>query len=158
MSTPSGTVAFLVQLKAIADAAFGATSVVEVTLGPSNSQDDTMQRLWIGITNPDEIAEAATADQEWPYASGNFRREELAAHCLATAWNGDDDFLQAATDAFAQVKVFTDAIVADASLSGAVLMARSAVSQGSLSWGYNPAGGAQAVVAFDVTAMQQFQN
>lgn len=159
MSIASGIPALIDQLVVIANAAFGATSAVQVCDGPSCSQDDTGQQLWIGVANPDNpSSEAASADQEWPYAASVFRREEITVHCMALAWSGDDDFKTIRDQAFAQMAAFAAAIVADPTLSGAVLMGRSIGANVSYSQGFNSQNAPEAVLAFDVTAMQQFQN
>lgn len=158
--TASGIPALIDQLVVIANAAFpDATSPVQVCDGPSCSQEDTGQQLWIGVTNPnDPSSGAASADQQWPYAASAFRREELTVHCMALAWSNDGDFKTIRDQAFAQMAAFSAAIVADPTLSGAVLMGRSIGSNVRFDQGFNQQNAPEAVVAFDVTAMQQFQN
>lgn len=158
MTTASGLPAFIDQLVVVANAAFGSTSAVEVFDGPGVSEDDTGQQLWIGVSDLfGDVAESATGDQDWPYSSSTFRREELTVHCVAKAWAGDDDMKTVRDQVFAQMNAFVAAVVTDATLSGAVLMARSAGRNATLSQGYT-AKGATAVLAFDIAAMNQYQN
>jgi hypothetical protein len=157
MTTAASAIPALIdQLVTVASAAFGTTSPVIVSDGPSVIQDDTGQMLWVGCSDPADIAEAASGEQFWPYVSSQFRRETVTVHCMALAWSGDDDFKTVRDQAFAQVQAFTAAIVSDASFAGTVLWAASAGSNLSLSQGFN-SNGAEARVAFDVTATAQFQ-
>lgn len=159
MTAASAIPALVDALISVALTAFpDATSVVDVMDGPSNSMEDTGQSLWIGSNGDDASTEAATADQVWPYLSSSFRREVLTVHCLALAWNGDDDFKTVRDQAFAQVQAFTAAIVADATLGGAVLECTVPVNRIQLAQGFNSLSGVEARVSFDIQAEQQFQN
>lgn len=157
MTAASGIPQLIDQLVVIGNAAFGATSPVYVSDGPSITQDDTGQMLWIGVSDPDALAEAASANQTFPYTDTTFRRDEVTVHCLALAWAGDDDFKTVRDQAFAQIQAFTAAVVADNSLSGAVNIGTwSAGANVQLLQGFNT-NGVEARVAFDVTATVQFQ-
>lgn len=160
MSTPSGIPALIDQLKAVADVAFPlATSVVQVFDGPGNTADTTGQALHIGISDPTQLSPSADSTQEWPYASGVFRREEISITCLATAWSGDDDMKTLRDQCFAQIAALTTAVVADPTLNSTALMVRAVGANFALSQGYRDSqNNLEANVAFTVTAMQQFQN
>lgn len=159
MSTPSAVPAFIDQLLVIAQATFPlATSVVQVFDGPGNTSDETGQSLHIGCTDPTQLSEAASSSQEFPYASGVFRREEMTIDCISRAWSGDDDMKTLRDLAYSQIATLTTALVADASFSGTVLAGR-AVGSGIALWQGYPDGqnNLEARVPFQVTAMVQFQ-
>lgn len=152
MTTASGLPALIDALVTVANAAFGSASPVEVFDGPGVSQDDTGQQFWVGVTDPTQGEEAAAeSDQTWGPMGAHKRDEEATVHCLALAWSGDDDLKTVRDRAFAQMQAVTDAIVADPSLAGAVLYARSPGSGVSLIQGPTKTG-MEARVGFDVTA------
>jgi len=157
MSTASAIPALIDQLVVIANAAFGASSPVQVFDGPTVSQDDEGQMLWIGVNNSkNEEGESASSTQVAPYASGGFRREELTIHCMALAWSGDDDFKTVRDQVFTQMSTFATAWVADASMSSVVLMVRSVGENVTYTQGPNDSG-VEAQLAFDITALAQYQ-
>jgi hypothetical protein len=160
MTTPASAIPQVIDaLVAIATAAFpDATSLVDVNDGPAFTQEDTGQTLWIGSNGDDASNEAATADQIFPYTNTQFRRDTITVHCVALAWNGDDDFKTVRDQAFAQMQAFTAAVVADNTLSGAVNIGTwSAGSNVSLAQGFNNLGGVEARVSFSINATVQFQ-
>lgn len=145
-------------LLVIANAAFPASSVVDVMDGPESSQEDTGQAFWIGSDGSEEITEGATANQFFPYTNTTFRRDDVTIHCTAQAWSGDDDFKTVRDQAFAQMQAFTAAVVADNTLGGAVNIGTWSVgSEVSLAQGFNSLGGVVAQVGFNVSTTVQFQ-
>ena len=153
MTTASGIPALIDKLVAVGQAAFGASSPVDVRDGPVTTYEDTGQQLWIGAQDPETGSTAAESEQTWgPMSPQHKRDEEVRIHCLALAWAGDDDYKTVRDQVFAQMQAFTDAIAADPSLAGVVLYARSPGSNVSFVQGPNQLGAVEARVGFDVTA------
>lgn len=166
MTSPASAVPALIDaLVATGLAAYPqATSSVQVFDGVGNTDQDTGSQLWIGVqpSTPDDAAglpESAVSQQIWPYSSGTFRRENLAIHCVAQCWTGDSDqaTVKAMRDAvYAIVAVFTAAIVADPTLSGAIWEISEPLGNSAL-FQIQDNNGTLARVSYDIVAMHQFQ-
>ena len=159
MTAATGINGFIDALVAVANATFGASSLVEVVDGPvTPSRDDTGQRLYIGITDPSGVNESASSSQEFQYLSTMFRREELTVHCLATAWAGDDDFKTLRDQCEVQMRAFTAAVLVDGSFSGSIYSPHSIGASVVLAQGPNDGGNPQAELSFEITGFVDFQN
>lgn len=164
MSSASGVPALIDALVALGLAAYPVSGNVQVFDGVGNTDQDTGSQLWIGIqpSSPDDqtgLPESAVSSQIWPYASGTFRREQLAIHCVAQCWTGDSDQATVKTmrDAtYAIVGVFTAAIVADPTLGGSTLQIMEPLGN-SVLFQTQDNNGTLARVSYDIVAEVQFQ-
>lgn len=158
MTTASAVPTLIDALVAVGQAAFpSATSPVIVIDGPGNTAQDLGQFLFIGCPDPDsaDAADSATSDQIWPYTDHVFRRETITVSCGALAWTGDTETGSMKTvrdQVYAILQAFTNAIVADPSLTGAVLMVTGASNLALKQQSDDQ--GLIAYLSFDITAMQ----
>jgi hypothetical protein len=82
---------YLITLFTNAPTLGGATPPVTIFDGPAVTGLDAFLKLYVGLTDPDNIANGepgATSQQTWG-ALGRFgRNEQVTIHCCAEAWSG----------------------------------------------------------------------
>lgn len=164
MSAASGVPALIDALVALGLAAYPVSGNVQVFDGVGNTDQDTGSQLWIGIqpSSPDDqtgLPESAVSSQIWPWASGVFREEHLAVHCVAQCWTGDSDQATVKTmrDAtYAIVNIFTAAIVADPTLGNVVWRIDEPIGN-SVLFQTQDNNGTLARVSYDIVATARFQ-
>jgi hypothetical protein len=68
------------------------TGPVTVFDGPAASRAPAQLALWVGLTDPDNLAAepAADAAQGWAAIGRRGRNQEVTIHCCAQAWSGVD--------------------------------------------------------------------
>jgi hypothetical protein len=123
-------------------------TVVIAGQGATDSPD--MRYVLVGVEDADDTSysRAVTGSQSWAQLGGMRRDEVFTIHCVAVAWNGDEDSLAAMDSAFALMGAIEAALVADPSLGGALLWAPGITTFG-MKWTQDNQGAA-AHIPFDV--------
>ena len=127
--------------------------------GPALTHPNEMFYVEVGCDDSDTLntySQAVTGSQAWAQLGGKFRDETSAIHCVATAWNGDNDCLAAMDAVYALMAGIETALVSDPKLGGAGGLL---YSPGILSAGLRfiqDTKGAAAKLAFDVNIKSRF--
>lgn len=132
-----------------------AVPPVAVYDGPMVTADPGPLALWVGCDNIDPGGPppgAASSSQAWAALGHQARNEDLAIHCTAQVWSGNDDVRSLRVAAAAIVAAVEDLVRNDASLGGTVSTpGNAAVSSGD--WRQGPTARGMAVrVVFGITA------
>ncbi len=100
----------------------GSVTVID---GPGATDMADNRYVMVGVSDSDSdgFVEAITGHQKWAQLGGKFRDEFFTIHCSAVGWNGDGNQSQALADAFTLFDAAGTALVADPTLSGALLYA-----------------------------------
>jgi len=134
-----------------------ATPPVTVIDGPAVTADPGPLALWVGADDIESATPAAAdSTQDWAALGHQARNEQLAIHCTAQAWSGDDDVRSLRLAAAAIVSAVEDLVRNDSSLGGTVSIPGNAAVT-SAQWLQGPAlagqnRGMAARVSFDITA------
>lgn len=90
--------------------------------GPALSHPNEMSYVEVGCDDSDTLnvySNAVSGSQAWAQLGGGIRDETFTIHCIATAWNGDNDCLAAMDAVYLLMAGIEAALIADPRLGGA---------------------------------------
>lgn len=129
-----------------------ATPPVTVFDGPPTTGLDAPLKLYVGLSDPDNVAAEPAGEfrQTWAGMGRRARNEEVTIHCCAEAWSGTDDLLTVRVAAAAIVAAVEVVMQSDTTqFGGNVLFPDPGIDSGALVQN-NTQAGAIARVAFDL--------
>ena len=89
--------------------------------GPALTHPNETSYVEVGCDDSDTLntySSAVSGSQAWAQLGGNLRNETFTIHCVATAWNGDNDCLAAMDAVYVLMAGIETALVSDPKLGG----------------------------------------